>query len=148
MKAGLTLRVFLWCGPAGGASPTQSPPLTPGAVPRSWTASKQGRHSNFRQRVWLPALRQAALPMIHFHDLRHTGNVLAANAGAGLRELMDRLGHSTTRAALIYLHGSDEQQRAVAEALSQLTTDTLNPGPGGRSDATGTETPPSFVKIL
>jgi integrase len=91
------------------------------------------RHSNFRQRVWLPALRQAGLPLIHFHDLRHTGNVLAANAGAGLRELMDRLGHSTTRAALIYLHGSDEQQRAVAEALSQLTTDALNPRPAGRS---------------
>ena len=91
------------------------------------------RHSNFRQRVWLPALRQAALPLIHFHDLRHTGNVLDANAGAGLRELMDRLGHSTTRAALIYLHGSNEQQRAVAESLSQLTTDALNPRPAGRS---------------
>jgi len=91
------------------------------------------RHSNFRQRVWLPALRQVGLSVIHFHDLRHTGNVLAANAGAGLRELMDRLGHSTTRAALVYLHGSDEQQRAVAEALSQLTTDALNPRPAGRS---------------
>ena len=90
-------------------------------------------HSNFRQRVWLPALRQAGLSVIHFHDLRHTGNVLAANAGAGLRELMDRLGHSTTRAALVYLHGSDEQQRAVAEALSQLTMDALNPRPAGRS---------------
>ena len=55
------------------------------------------RHSNFRQRVWLPALRQAGLPLIHFHDLRHTGNVLAANAGAGLRELMDRLGSDQRR---------------------------------------------------
>ena len=54
---------------------------------------------NFRQRVWLPALRAAALPVIHFHDLRHTGNTLAASTGAGLRELMDRMGHSTARAA-------------------------------------------------
>jgi hypothetical protein len=38
--------------------------------------------------------------MIHFHDLRHTGNQLAADAGANLRELMDRMGHSTTRAAM------------------------------------------------
>jgi integrase len=91
------------------------------------------RHSNFRRRVWLSALSDAGLPTIHFHDLRHTGNMLAANAGAGLRELMDRLGHSTTRAALIYLHGSDEQQRAVAKALSQLTNDALNPRPAGRS---------------
>jgi hypothetical protein len=75
------------------------------------------RHTNFRIRVWLPALRAAGLPTIHFHDLRHTGNMFAADAGAGLRELMDRMGHSTTRAALTYLHGSDERQRAIAEAL-------------------------------
>jgi hypothetical protein len=46
---------------------------------------------------------------------------------------MDRMGHSTSRAALIYLHGSKERQQAIADALSQLTTDALNPGSGGRS---------------
>jgi integrase len=65
--------------------------------------------SNFCRRVWRPALRAAGLPMIHFHDLRHTGNQLAANAGANLREPMDRMGHSTTRAAMAYLHGSDQR---------------------------------------
>jgi integrase len=44
--------------------------------------------------------------------LRHTGNTLSANAGANLRELMDRMGHSSPRAALIYLHCSDERQQA------------------------------------
>jgi integrase len=39
---------------------------------------------------------------IPFHDLRHTGNILTSEAGATLRELMDRMGHSSTRAALIY----------------------------------------------
>jgi integrase len=38
-----------------------------------------------------------------FHDLRHTGNQLTANAGANLRELMARMGHDGERAALIYL---------------------------------------------
>ena len=80
---------------------------------------------NFRQRVWLPALRAAELPVIHFHDLRHTGNQFAADAGATLRELMDRMGHSTSRAALTYLHASDERQRAIAEALSKLTSGEL-----------------------
>jgi integrase len=75
---------------------------------------------NFRQRVWLPALRAAGLPDIHFHDLRHTGNTLAASTGAGLRELMDRMGHSTARAAMVYLHATDERQRAIADALSEL----------------------------
>jgi len=40
----------------------------------------------------------------HVHDLRHTGNTLAGEAGASLRELMDRVGPSSTHAALIYQH--------------------------------------------
>jgi integrase len=59
--------------------------------------------SNFCSRNWHPALRAAGLPPIHFHDLRHTGNQFAADEGANLRELMDRMGHSTTAAAMTYL---------------------------------------------
>jgi integrase len=39
-------------------------------------------HSNFRNRVWLPALATVSLEGIHLHDLRHSGNQLTANAGA------------------------------------------------------------------
>ena len=74
-------------------------------------------HSNFRRRVWLPALDAAGLPGIHFHDLRHTGNQLIANAGANPRELMARMGHDSSRAALIYLHSSEDRQRALADAV-------------------------------
>jgi integrase len=70
--------------------------------------------------------------MIHFHDLRHTGNQLAANAGANLRELMDRMGHSTTRAAMAYLHGSNERQQLIAGELSRQTA--LGGPDPGRSD--------------
>jgi integrase len=87
----------------------------------------------FRQRFWLPALRAAGLPVIHFHDLRHTGNTLAASSGAGLRELMDRMGHSTTRAAMIYLHGTDERQQAIADALSKLAKGSQERGSSRRS---------------
>jgi integrase len=95
------------------------------------------RHSQFRQRVWLPALKSAELADVHFHDLRHSGNMLASNAGASLRELMDRMGHDSERAAMIYLHGSDKRQQAIADTLSQLATDELKRGAsrprGGRS---------------
>jgi integrase len=77
------------------------------------------RHSNFYRRAWLPAVAKAGLPGIHFHDLRHAGNTLTADAGASLRELMDRMGHSSTRAALIYQHSSDERQRKLADAIGQ-----------------------------
>jgi len=78
------------------------------------------RDGNFRRRVWAPALIAAGVPSTHFHDLRHTDNTLTAAAGASLRELMDRMGHSSTRAALIYLHSSDARQRAIADGLSKL----------------------------
>jgi integrase len=77
------------------------------------------RHSNFYRRVWMPALAKVGLPGIHIHDLRHAGNTLTADAGASLRELMDRIGHSSTRAALIYLHSSNERQRTLADAVGQ-----------------------------
>jgi integrase len=96
------------------------------------------RLSNFCRRVWRPALRTAGLPMIHFHDLRHTDNQLAANAGANLRELMDRMGHSTMRAAMAQLHGSDQRQQLIADELSRQTAAALgepNPGRSGTQRA-------------
>ncbi len=90
------------------------------------------RDGNFRRRVWRPALTKAGLPRMHFHDLRHTGNTLTAAAGASLRELMDWMGHSSPRAALIYLHGSDARQRAIAEGLSRLVEGELRGRVQGR----------------
>jgi len=83
-------------------------------------------HGNFRKRVWLPAAAAAGLTGIHLHDLRHAGNTLSADAGANLRELMERMGHSTTRATLIYLHGGDQRQRAIAEMVSDMAQAALN----------------------
>ncbi|MEV8425419.1 tyrosine-type recombinase/integrase [Streptomyces niveus] len=59
------------------------------------------RGSNF-QDDWIDARTKAGITAaVHFHDLRHTGNTLAAS-GASLREPMTRMGHSTPRTALIY----------------------------------------------
>jgi integrase len=101
------------------------------------------RRGNFRRRVWLPALKTAGLPDIHFHDLRHVGNQLTAGAGANLRELMTRMGHSSTRAAMIYLHSTDERQRQIADLLDQLTRDALKRSAArrcGRDNARGSGT--------
>ncbi len=77
------------------------------------------RHSNFYRRAWLPALAAVGLPSVHFHDLRHTGNQFSADAGANLRELMEHMGHDSTRAALIYLHTSAERQRTIADQVGK-----------------------------
>ncbi|MEU8983975.1 tyrosine-type recombinase/integrase [Streptomyces sp. NPDC048309] len=71
------------------------------------------RRNNFR-RSWLRALAAAGLDDVHFHDLRHTGNTLAATGGATTRELMHRMGHSSVRAALIYQHLVNDRDHQIA----------------------------------
>ncbi|TCC19431.1 site-specific integrase [Kribbella speibonae] len=55
-----------------------------------------------------------------FHDLRHTGQSLAAASGASTVDLMKRAGHSTAVAAQRYIHAVDGRDREVAKALSEI----------------------------
>jgi hypothetical protein len=77
------------------------------------------RRNNFhRSARWSQSVVQAGLPAgFHFHDLRHTGNNLAAASGASTRELMHRVGHGTMGAALIYQYATGEWDREIADAL-------------------------------
>lgn len=75
-------------------------------------------------KVFIRARKLAGRPDLRFHDLRHTGAVLAASTGATLAELMARLGHSTPGAALRYQHASQDRDRVIADALSGLVTGT------------------------
>jgi integrase len=69
------------------------------------------------------------MPDLHFHDLRHVGGTLAAATGASLKELMARLGHSSTRAALIYQHATRDKDQAIAQALGGLVQQVQLTGP-------------------
>ena len=53
----------------------------------------------------------------HFHDLRHTGNTLAAATGARMAELIARMGHGSTPAATVYQHATNDRDEAIADAL-------------------------------
>ncbi|KAA1423302.1 site-specific integrase [Mumia zhuanghuii] len=70
----------------------------------------------------------AGRPDLHLHDLRHTGAVLAAQTGATLAELMNRLGHSTPGAAMRYQHAAQERDREIASRLSLLAGWTADNG--------------------
>jgi integrase len=65
-----------------------------------------------------PAREAASRPDLRWHDLRHTGAVLAAGTGATLADLMARLGHSTQGAAMRYQHASQSGDREIARLLS------------------------------
>jgi integrase len=68
---------------------------------------------------WKWAVEKVGKPGLHFHDLRHTGNTLAASTGASTRDLMARMGHDSSQAALIYQHATTEADRAIAKALNK-----------------------------
>jgi integrase len=76
------------------------------------------RRSNFRE-TWERARETISMPELHFHDLRHTGNTMAAAQGASLKELMERMGHSSPRAALIYLHATRERDQKIAAGMGK-----------------------------
>ncbi|MFC5006940.1 tyrosine-type recombinase/integrase [Dactylosporangium cerinum] len=80
------------------------------------------RRRNFN-RVRKKALKDAGIPVdldLHLHDLRHTGSTWSARGGATLKELMARIGHSSTRAAMIYQHATSDRDHAIAAALDAL----------------------------
>lgn len=70
--------------------------------------------------AWWPAREQAGRADLRFHDLRHTGAVLAAQTGATLAELMNRLGHSSPTMAMRYQHVAQGRDQQIAAALSKL----------------------------
>lgn len=80
-------------------------------------------HSHLAQSAfykhWNPARVAAKRPDMPWHALRHYGATRAALAGATLKELQTRLGHSTVAAAMRYQHtaGRDEE---LARRMSDL----------------------------
>ncbi|QMU75522.1 site-specific integrase [Streptacidiphilus sp. PB12-B1b] len=93
---------------------------------------------NHFNRLWHRACDAIGIKGLHFHDLRHTGNTLTASTGASTKELMARFGHSTTRAALIYQHATEERQRTIADALNEQIIKGMKRGTGRNGHGTGT----------
>ena len=95
----------------------------PGPNSLVFTGVKGGalRRSGFNKLSgWPHVVTGMGLPGLHFHDLRHTGNTLAADMGVSLRNLMVRMGHDNERAALIYQHKSSTADRQIADGLDTL----------------------------
>jgi integrase len=75
------------------------------------------RRSNFRRRVWLPAIEEAGVSGLRFHDLRHTAATLAAASGASVKALMARIGHASADASLRYQHAIDGNDAQIVKFL-------------------------------
>lgn len=94
----------------------------PGRLGLVFVGGKGGplRRCNFSGR-WAAAFEAVGLDDgVHFHDLRHSGNTWAARTGANLPELMRRMGHASSDAAVRYQHATSDRDRAIADALDRL----------------------------
>ena len=80
------------------------------------------RRGNFRTRVWLPAVAEAGLKGLRFHDLRHTHVAMLIAAREHPKVIQSRLGHASIRTTLdVYGHLMDGLDEAAAEALAPPT---------------------------
>jgi integrase len=80
------------------------------------------RASNWRRRVWEPAVEKAKLdsitPALGFHDLRRLAATSMVMAGVDPKTLQTRLGHASIRTSLdLYAQVTTESDRAAADAM-------------------------------
>ena len=99
------------------------------------------RRSNFRK-FWYRARGAVDLPELHFHDLRHTGNTMAAAQGASLKELMERMG-TQARAPL----SSTYTPPVSATRRSQRAWASSSPTPRSLRRAWGRRTGDNFWRL-
>jgi integrase len=92
------------------------------------------RNSNFRRRVWSPALAGAELPAdVRLHDCRHTCASLLIRQGASIKAVQQQLGHSTPMVTLnVYAHLFEDDLDRLYEGLdakfSERQTASRRPG--------------------
>jgi len=88
-----------------------------------FTAPRGGplRGSNFRIRVWSPAVVDAGLPAdLVPHDLRDTAASLMISSGASIKAVQRALGHASAKVTLdIYAGLFEEDLEALADRMEE-----------------------------
>ena len=68
-------------------------------------AGQPMNYSNMMNRHFLPALKDAKLPKVRFHDLRHTYASIMIEQGENIKYIQNQLGHSSPTVTLnVYAH--------------------------------------------
>jgi integrase len=77
-------------------------------------------YSNWRRRVWLPAVEAAGLAGAGFHDLRRTNATQLVVAGVDVKTVQTRLGHADPRLTLaVYAQAVRDADRDAAARLDE-----------------------------
>lgn len=79
------------------------------------------RANHVLQRMFTPLLQRAGLPLIRFHDLRHTAATLLLLQGIHPKVVSEMLGHATVSMTLdTYSHVLPDMQKDATAALDRL----------------------------
>lgn len=81
-------------------------------------------HPSTIMKTYRKARKKAGREDLRIHDLRHTHATLAAQAGATLKEMMERMGQSTVEAAMVYQHVAAGRDAVIAERMAKLAEPT------------------------
>ena len=79
---------------------------------------RRGTQLTTIHKVWSRLRRQAGLPDVRLHDLRHTHASMLINSGRTLAEVSAILGHSDPRISARYAHLSVQTLTAASEVAS------------------------------
>lgn len=88
-------------------------------------------HPSTIMKTYRKARTKAGREDLRIHDLRHTHATLAAQAGATLKEMMERMGQSTVEAAMVYQHVAAGRDAVIAERMAKLADLTPPTPPAG-----------------
>jgi integrase len=102
----LAAHIEMWAGPRRVFVGRTGAPMRGDAIRQAFTRARN----------------KVGMPGFTFHDLRHTGQTLAASAGASMKDLMNRLGHASESAVKRYMHavgGRDAEKAAELSALAE-----------------------------
>jgi integrase len=79
------------------------------------------RRTNFRRRIWLPAVRASVGEPCTFHSLRHTHAALLIAQGEHPKVIEERLGHASIKTTLdTYGHLFEGLDEAAADRLDKV----------------------------
>lgn len=79
---------------------------------------RTGQPYHSRRCLWERIRKEAGLPQLRFHDLRHSFASALLEAGVHLLTVKEALGHSQLKTTMKYLHLTDKTRKQAEEALA------------------------------